>query len=327
MLSKEINNIKALDIKIQISKLIPGYNSNIEDEELEEENIKKEEIADNVAKVTTAKIFSNGNGGFKIITNDKDLRNMKAATADNVAAKKVENIVKKKVDENEDIIKNLPEKDASKIIEKDVRQELEEEKSLLANEYYKDRNVSKAKSSASIARDIKIRKDQANLTVGDIKVSDLEKLNIANTPTPVTDISNVVDTSNENVKDLKFINHDKTYENTLMKKDIVDAVLSLNDKPIPMYIIKINVEDTSTEFDLKDTYSITLEDANRKRHIVKIDMPKFIENKFLYLGGNYKISKHQNMLLPVIKTSESTVQIISNYSKMTISRSEAKSLT
>lgn len=92
-----------------------------------------------------------------------------------------------------------------------------------------------------------------------------------------------------------------------------------------MYIVKVDIKDTSDELNYKDTYTILLEDANRKRHTIKVDIPKFMDDRFLYIGGNKKIIKHQNFLLPIVKTSPSSVQIVSNYSKMTVTRNDNKS--
>ena len=75
----------------------------------------------------------------------------------------------------------------------------------------------------------------------------------------------------------------------------------------------------------KDTYTILFEDGNRKRHTVKVDIPKFIDNQFMYLGGNNKIIKHQNFYLPVVKVDEDMVEIVTNYSKLTLQRVDNKS--
>ena len=48
--------------------------------------------------------------------------------------------------------------------------------------------------------------------------------------------------------------------------------------------------------------------------------------KDLYIAdGNKKIIKHQDFYLPIVKISPTTVEIVTNYSKMTIQRVENKS--
>jgi hypothetical protein len=95
------------------------------------------------------------------------------------------------------------------------------------------------------------------------------------------------------MKHITFQNFEKTYNEKVMTKDITNAILSLNNKSIPMYVREIKTQDSSDELNYKDTYTIYLEDANRQRHTVKVDIPKFLEDKFLYLGGNKKLIKKQ----------------------------------
>ena len=40
--------------------------------------------------------------------------------------------------------------------------------------------------------------------------------------------------------------------------------------------------------DLKETYTIKLEDANRVKHSVTVDIPKIYDKNYMYLGGNRK---------------------------------------
>ena len=110
-----------------------------------------------------------------------------------------------------------------------------------------------------------------------------------------------------------------------MPKEITNALLALKDKSIPMYVRKIEVNDTSNELNYKETYTVYLEDANRQRHTIKVDLPKILENRYLFIGGNKKRIKFQNLLYPVVKTKENIVQINTNYNKMFIERVENKS--
>ena len=73
-----------------------------------------------------------------------------------------------------------------------------------------------------------------------------------------------------------------------MQKDIINAFKSLNDKPLPVYITGISKVDSSTAMDLKETYTIKLEDANRVKHSVTVDIPKIYDKNYMYLGGNRK---------------------------------------
>ena len=63
---------------------------------------------------------------------------------------------------------------------------------------------------------------------------------------------------NENVKEVKFPEVDKTYIRELYDHDIANVITSLNDKSIPVTIVNIDVKDTSDELTLKETYTVTL---------------------------------------------------------------------
>jgi len=49
-----------------------------------------------------------------------------------------------------------------------------------------------------------------------------------------------------------------------------------------------------------------------------MDVPKLIDNRFMRLRGNDKIIPGQLINLPIIKTDEDTVQVVSNYNKIFI---------
>src|SRR5699024_6460290 len=58
----------------------------------------------------------------------------------------------------------------------------------------------------------------------------------------------------------------------------------------------------------------------RVRHRLTFDVPKVIDGKFLYLGGNRKYINNQQLLLPIVKVEPDTVQLVSNYNKIFIRR-------
>ena len=49
---------------------------------------------------------------------------------------------------------------------------------------------------------------------------------------------------------------------------------------------------------------------------MKVDLPIMIDNRFMKLRGNEKTLIGQLMLLPIVKTDNDTVQIVSNYNKI-----------
>lgn len=183
-----------------------------------------------------------------------------------------------------------------------------------------------AKSQRSSARDELLRKEQGKIQVKNTTLDDLAKINPKERTVPTTDVSKATYSANPNTKEVKFNNFTKAYVDEVMTKDIVGVFENLNDKSTKMFIRNIEVADSSTVTDLKETWTIYLEDENRNRHTIKVDIPKFYDKNFLWLGGNTKIIKNQLFYLPLVKIAEDTVMIVSNYNKMTITRIGGRAL-
>lgn len=131
---------------------------------------------------------------------------------------------------------------------------------------------------------------------------------------PVTSLD--IDTVNEEWKDLHFINMSKTYD---IDEDIVAMLYDLQNKSTPVYIRNITTSDNSTTEDWLTTYKVEMEDVNGKRFTIKFDIP-IVKDNFMMLRGNRKTLSNQLFLMPIIKTEEDTVQIVSNYNKIFIRR-------
>lgn len=136
-----------------------------------------------------------------------------------------------------------------------------------------------------------------------------------NTPLPKTELN--IDTVNEEWKNLEGINFEKAYD---IDEDIYSILYSLKDKSYPVSIVDIRKDDTSTSEDHVFTYTVNCEDSFGNRFTLKFDIPKFRNNRFMKLKGNEKTINGQLLLLPVIKTDEDTVQIVTSYKKIFIRR-------
>lgn len=169
-------------------------------------------------------------------------------------------------------------------------------------------------------RDEELRQKQFALKVGNTTVEELLKKDPDETSIEVRDIAHKVATTNKNMTKITFPNFEKSYNKKLLKKDMVNVITQLNDAGIPAYVRDIKIEDSSNELNFKETVTVQLEDANRVRHTLKFDMPKFIDDKFMYLNGNTKMIVKQLMMKPVVKTGPTTVQICSNYNKIFMTR-------
>lgn len=126
-----------------------------------------------------------------------------------------------------------------------------------------------------------------------------------------------LDTVNDEWEKLKYVNFESTYN---IDEDIAQILYFFSERTVPMSIRDIKVEDTSTSEDLKETYIVDLEDINGTRSKLKFDVPIMKDDKFMMLRGNDKTINGQLTLIPVIKTDEDTVQVVSNYKKIFIRR-------
>lgn len=145
-----------------------------------------------------------------------------------------------------------------------------------------------------------------------------ELVAIEDTPLQATNLSNKVETIDDEWANLKKPNFEADYN---IDSDIMKCLHSLSqNKDVPMSVIDVSVEDRSTSEDSILTYTVHLEDSLGKRHTLRFDMPKIINKRFLRLRGNDKIIPGQLINLPIIKTDEDTVQVVSNYNKIFITR-------
>lgn len=126
-----------------------------------------------------------------------------------------------------------------------------------------------------------------------------------------------VSSINEEWDDLKFVNFQDVYD---IDEDILKILQCLSSKSYPISILDISIEDTSTNQDYVNTYTIQTEDGYGKRSTLVIDVPKFKNKRFMKLRGNEKVLSGQLVLLPCLKTDEDTVQCVSNYNKIFIRR-------
>lgn len=126
-----------------------------------------------------------------------------------------------------------------------------------------------------------------------------------------------VDSLNKEWQDVTFTNFGKEYNIT---DDVVAILKEFTTKSKPISIVKVEKVDNSNYEDYIDTLSITTEDAYGNRSTVKLDIPKFINHRFMKLRGNLKTINGQLILMPIIKTGRDTSQIVSSYNKIFIYR-------
>lgn len=126
-----------------------------------------------------------------------------------------------------------------------------------------------------------------------------------------------IDSVNPEWKNLQFAANLDSYN---LDNDIVRMFSCFWDHSNPLAVRDINKEDTSTSDDLIETYTCRYESARGERFTIKLDIPKFVDNKYMILRGNRKNIPIQLFLMPIIKTEDNAVQIVSCYNKIFVRR-------
>ena len=172
------------------------------------------------------------------------------------------------------------------------------------------------KKTALSKRDLELREKQKKIKVGNSTLEELFEKKAKTVPIPVNDVSRSVNTLNHEATQVKFDNFADSYNDEIYSRDIASIVYGMQDKSIPVFIRDVEKEDTSDSLNSKETWTIHLEDANRGRHTLKFDVPKFVDGRYMYLNGKIKIFNNQRFLKPLIKTGPDTVQVCTNYNKI-----------
>lgn len=168
-----------------------------------------------------------------------------------------------------------------------------------------------------LARINKIKNDMSKLEVDNKPISKiLEDSNSKMVENHKIDV-NII---NDDLKQNKFDNFEEGYNKNLLESDLLNILTSFSEKDRPLYMISINKEDSSTSTDQLYTYKMVFEDETGKRHHITLDVPKFVDNKFMHLNGSDKLFINQIIPLPVTKVSKDEVQVSSNYNKIFINR-------
>lgn len=186
-------------------------------------------------------------------------------------------------------------------------------------------NIPKA-TSINSKRDQKLREKQKKVRVNNSTIDEILSREATNVKIEEVDKSKALKTANPNMKKIKFANFNKTYINELYDHDIVAVFDSLKDKEHPFYIQDIKVTDGSTPQNYVNTWHVKLVDENGNPSTITVDIPKFINDRFMLLNGNKNIILTQNFYNPLVKDTPNAVIITTNYNKITVERTSSKSL-
>ena len=136
--------------------------------------------------------------------------------------------------------------------------------------------------------------------------------NAKDEPLPVSSVG-INSINNDQWDNLQYINFNEEYD---VDEDIMAILDFFSTRTVPVGIRNVDVEDTTTSEDLKETWTVQCEDIHGTRFQLKFDIPKLKNNRFMRIKGNDKTINAQLMNLPILKTEYDTAQITTNYNKI-----------
>lgn len=173
-------------------------------------------------------------------------------------------------------------------------------------------------SNARTSRMLKLQEDLMDKELEGKSIRDiLDKTSEENFNEKLEETSVKVDSVNEEWDKLTYVNSFDQYD---MNADIVAIFESFVHMNPSLVIRDIDVKDTSDSENYKETWTVKYESQYGERFTIVVDIPKFIDNRYLKLKGNRKDISGQLWLMPLIKTDMDTVQMVSNYQKIFIER-------
>lgn len=236
---------------------------------------------------------------------------------------KVERLIDDNIDEKVKEVVEEMELSGEDVDEEEIAKQVEEkmnsDEELLTNLQINANDSFTNNSAINIKRNKLLEEKQAKLKVNKsgktieeiLKESDTKKIEKVKVKSRAV---------NTDMEELTFPAFCKSYNSELMEKDTIAIINFFKDKRIPVYILDIQKEDTSDNFNRKWTYTVKMESADRERHTLKFDFPKPVDEQYFIIGGNKKNMLTQMFLKPVSKTGPNTVQLCSNYNKIFINR-------
>lgn len=170
-------------------------------------------------------------------------------------------------------------------------------------------------SDARISRNLELDKELMDKEIKGKKIKDILS---DSKKTELPEVSIKVDSVNEEWNHLTYPSSFDKYD---PNEDILNVFRSFSNTSHPLAIRNIKVENTSTSEDKIETYTVEYENEKGKRFTLKVDVPIMIDNKYMKLRGNRKNINGQLTLVPIIKTDQDTVQVVSySYKKIFIRR-------
>lgn len=158
-----------------------------------------------------------------------------------------------------------------------------------------------------------------------IKVNDKETISDILEDIDKTKIDNIdfkVPMRDPSFKQVNVVDFERTYIDKTYEKDILNTLKAFSDdnKEIKLHMLDYKKEDSSDQFNAKETIRVRFEDEDHNVSTVKFDVPKIDKNFRMLVNGTTRLLKKQIIFLPVVKTSPNTVWLTTQYNKMYIER-------
>lgn len=173
------------------------------------------------------------------------------------------------------------------------------------------------KSIISAKRDALLKEKLGTITYRDKTISEIEA-EVKSISVDTYDIkANVI---NDNLKTLKSQNFERDYNEKMLAYDLMSILTFFAEKEPAMILTKLEEEDASDNLNRVYRYKVQFEDTNRKRHSFSFLLPKFYQDRYIFLNENKKDITHQLISFPIVKTGADIGQITTGYNKVFVER-------
>ena len=112
-----------------------------------------------------------------------------------------------------------------------------------------------------------------------------------------------------------FHNFTDTYNKEMREQDIVRSLAHFKDAEVPLYVEKVEIEDTSDRFNEQETVRVKFRDEDNNTFTVTMDLPKVYKGNRIKLNSSEKVIVGQLTFLPILKINDSVI-ITTNYNKL-----------
>jgi hypothetical protein len=134
-----------------------------------------------------------------------------------------------------------------------------------------------------------------------------------------------IDMVDERIRKSTLSNIDEEYNKKQAPKDLKGIISAFSDSTyLPMTVENVRLEDTSDDFKQVQTIYVKYKTDEGRSLSFALDIPKIVDKRYFYLGGNKKVLTKQLFRLPIVKTKPERVEITTNLNKITIERTNGK---